>query len=97
MTDERYETLGPCLLARPIVQQKVKYEQPVAPSGVGAGGRHPQGVPNVTEFTTCPPYTQMELVNLGKQFRKARGTLGNVAFVILGHRGGWYYLFWGMT
>ena len=60
--DEQYETAGPCLLARPIVQQKVKHEQPVAQRG------HPQGSPSVTEYMTYQPYTQAELVNLGKQF-----------------------------
>ena len=60
--NEQYETEGPCLLARPIVQQKVKHEQPVAQRG------HPQGSPSVTEYMTYQPYTQAELVNLGKQF-----------------------------
>ena len=60
--DEQYGTVGPCLLARPIVQQKVKHEQSVAQRG------HPQGSPSVTEYTTYRPYTQAELVNWGKQF-----------------------------
>ena len=41
---EHCETTGPCLAAMPIVQQKVKHEQPMAQAG------HPQGAPNVTEF-----------------------------------------------
>ena len=60
--NQQYGTVGPCLLARPVVQQKLKHEQPVAQKG------HPQGSPSVTEYTTYQPYTQAELVNLGKQF-----------------------------
>ena len=44
--DERYETAGPCLAERPIVQQKVMHEH------VMAQGGHPQGAPSVTEFIT---------------------------------------------
>ena len=43
---EDCETAGPQLSTRPIVQQKVKYEQPML------GGGHPQGTPNVAEFMT---------------------------------------------
>ena len=39
--EEHYETAGPCLAVRPVVQQKEKHEQPVT-----------QGAPSVTEFTT---------------------------------------------
>ena len=62
-----YQTAGPCLAARLIVQQKVKYEQPMVQ------GRHPQGAPKVTEFATHQPYTQVKLVNLGMQFQKREG------------------------
>ena len=50
--DERYDTVGPRVAARAMVQQKVKCEQPMAQGG------HPQGAPNATEFTTYQPYTQ---------------------------------------
>ena len=52
---------------RSIVQQKVKYEQPMAQGG------HPQGAPNMTEFMTYWPYTHVELVDLGKQFQQTQG------------------------
>lgn len=72
------------------VQQKVKHEQL---NLMGRGrGRTSSRVPNVTEFTTCPPYTQVEFVN--SAVRQARETLV-CGFVTLGHRGGWYYLFLG--
>ncbi|KAG5198454.1 hypothetical protein JEQ12_007050 [Ovis aries] len=49
--DEHYETKGPCLAARSIVQQKVEHEQ-----------RWPGGTssrdPHTTEFMTYRPYTQ---------------------------------------
>ena len=64
---EHCETTGPCLAAMPIVQQKVKHEQPMAQAG------HPQGAPNVTEFTMYRPYTQLELVDLGKWFWQRQG------------------------
>ena len=38
--DERHETVGPHLAARPVVQQKVKCEQPKAKEG-----GHAQGTP----------------------------------------------------
>ena len=41
-----YETVGPCLAVRPIVQQTVTYEQ------LMASGGHPQWTPSVTGFTT---------------------------------------------
>ncbi|XP_010852569.1 PREDICTED: zona pellucida sperm-binding protein 3 receptor-like [Bison bison bison] len=50
--DEHYDTVGPRVAARAMVQQKVKREQPMAQGG------HPQGAPNATEFTTYQPYTQ---------------------------------------
>ena len=62
-----YQTAGPRLAARPVVQQKVKYEQPMVQ------GEHPQGAPSVTEFATHQPYTQVKLVNLGMQFQKKEG------------------------
>ena len=34
--DEYYETADPCLRLRPIVQQKVKHEQPMAPRGASS-------------------------------------------------------------
>ena len=40
--DEHYETVSTCLAARPIVQKKVKNEQPMAE--VGASSRSPQCV-----------------------------------------------------
>ena len=40
--DEPYETAGPRLAVRPIVQRKGKHEQPVTRGG------HPLGVPKVT-------------------------------------------------
>ena len=36
--DGHYETVGPCLAVRPIVQQKVKHEQPVAQRGASSRG-----------------------------------------------------------
>ena len=36
--DECYETVGPCLTVRRIVQQKVKHEQPMAPRGASSRG-----------------------------------------------------------
>ena len=68
-----YQTAGPRLAARPVVQQKVKYEQPMVQ------GEHPQGAPSVTEFATHQPYTQVKLVNLGMHFRKRKGNLGSMA------------------
>ena len=44
--DEYYETMCPRLEERPVVQQKVKHEQPMAQGG------YPQGALNVTEFMT---------------------------------------------
>ena len=60
--DKHYETAGPHLASRPVVQQKVKHEQ------LTAQERHPQRPPSVTEFVTYQPYTQAELVNLCKKF-----------------------------
>ena len=75
---------------RLIVQQKVKHEQLMAKGG------YPQEIANVTEFTAYQPYTQVVLVYLGTQFQqKQGGTPGNKAFVTLGHRVGWYPVFWG--
>ena len=48
--DEHYETAGPQLAVRPVVQQKVRHKQPMAQGG------HPPGAPSVTEFTTYQPY-----------------------------------------
>ena len=62
--DERYDTVGPLLAARAVIQQKVKREQPMAQGG------HPQAAPSATEFTTYRPYTQEELVNSGKKFQQ---------------------------
>lgn len=36
--DECYETVGPCLTAKPIVQQKVKCEKLMAPRGASSRG-----------------------------------------------------------
>ena len=60
--DEHYETAGLHLAVRPTVMQKVKHEQPVAQGGL------PQGAPNVTEFMTYQSHTQVELIDLDKQF-----------------------------
>ena len=65
--EEHCETTGPRLAAMPIVQQKVKREQPMAQAG------HPQGAPNVTEFMIYQPYIQAELVNLCRQFQQKQG------------------------
>lgn len=65
MKDE--EPVGPCLPVRPVVQHKVKHKQPMAQ------GRHPQGAPNVTEFTTYQPFTQAEGIKLGKQIQQGHG------------------------
>lgn len=62
------------------------------PVGRGKGGGHPQGVPSVTEFTTCPPYTQAEFVNLGKQFRQSKGNPWPCGFCDSGTQG-WMVLF----
>ena len=40
--DKCYGTVGPCLAVRPNVQQKVTYEQLMAPGG------HPRWAPNMT-------------------------------------------------
>ena len=42
--EERYETIGPHLTERSMVQQKVRHERPMAQDG------HPQGAPNMTKF-----------------------------------------------
>ena len=65
--EEHYETASPHLAVRPVVQQKEKHEQPVTQ------GAHPQGAPSATEFTTYRPYTQAELVDLGKKFWQKQG------------------------
>ena len=72
--DERYDTVGPCLAARAVIQQKVKREQPMVQGG------HPQGAPIVTEFMTYRPYTQAELVDLGKQFWRKQGEPWQLGF-----------------
>lgn len=46
------------------MQQKMKYEQPLA----WGGGGHPQEASSVTEYMTYWPYSEVELVDLGKQF-----------------------------
>ena len=61
--------MSPYLAAKHNVQQKVKYQQPVA----GGGGGHPQGASGVIEFMKYQPYTQAELVDLGKQFQEMQG------------------------
>ena len=80
--DERYETEGPHLSVRPIVQQKVSHEQPMA-----QGQGHPQGAPSVTEFTTYQPYTQAELFGLGKQFWQKQGETCQLGFCDSGTQG----------
>lgn len=47
------------------MQQKMKHEQPLA-----RGGGHPQEASSVTESMTYWPYSEVELVDLGKQFRQ---------------------------
>ena len=61
--DEHHKTVGLCLPERPAVQQKVK---PMDQEG------HLQGAPSVTEFMTYQLYTQVELVDLGKQFQQSK-------------------------
>lgn len=51
----------------------------------------------MTESTTYQSYTQVELVDLGKQFWKkhggrAKGPISSMAFVTLGHWGGQYHM-----
>ena len=61
--DERYETACRRLAVRPIVQQKVKLEQPMAQRG-----GDPRRAPRVTELTMYQPYPQAQLVKLDKKF-----------------------------
>ena len=70
--DEHYETEGPRLAERPIVQQKVKHGHLTA--GGGAFSR----VPNVTEFMTYRPCSQEVLVDLVSNFGKSKGKLGKL-------------------
>ena len=63
--------VGPWLAVRPVVQQKGKHEKPVAHGASSRG--HPQVAPSVTEFTMYRPYTQLELVDLGKWFWQRQG------------------------
>lgn len=81
--DEHYDAVGPCLLARPIMRQKMKHQQPMAQVG---------GIPKrlpvcVTELTTYWPCIQAGLVDLGKQFQQQQGEP-----LAACHRGGWCYL-----
>lgn len=52
-TGEAKDIPHPCI--QPIVQQKVKHEQPLGPRGVVAGN------PAVSEFSTYTPYIPTEL------------------------------------
>lgn len=49
---------------QPIMHQKVNHEPPLGPRSIAASN------PVVTEFTAYPPYTPMELWELGKQCRQ---------------------------
>ena len=50
-------------------------------------GGHPQGGPGVTEFTTYQPSTQVESVDLGKQFWPKQGEPLEACFLWLWDRG----------
>ena len=67
-SDESYETLGPDLAARPIVQQKVKREQSKAKAG-GGEGRTSSSDPSVTDSQCMEHILTAELVDVGKQFQ----------------------------
>lgn len=79
---EHCETAGPRLTVRTVTQHEVKREQPVVQGG------HPQGAPSVTEFMTYQLYTQMELVDLGKQFWQSKGKPWQLSFCNSGTQGG---------
>ena len=68
------ETTSPHLAVRTVTRQKVKHEQPAVQGG------HPPGVPNVTEFLTYQSYTQVELVDVGKQFWLKQGETSQLGF-----------------
>ena len=74
------ETVGPCLVARPIVQQKVKYKLPTAP------WVRPQGAPNVTDSRHIDHILRWSWSTWVSS--KIKGKLGSVAFVTLGQRNG---------
>ena len=80
--DEHHKTVGLCLPERPVVQQKVKHKQPMDQEG------HLHGAPSVTEFMTYHLYTQVELVDLGKQFRQSKGKPWQLSFCNCGTQGG---------
>ena len=61
--DERCETVGPRLTGGHCVAESEAW------AAYSLGG-HPQGAPDVTEFTTYWTYSQVELVDLGKQFQQ---------------------------
>ena len=50
-------------------------------------GGHPQGGPSVTEFTTYRPSTQLELIELSKQFWAKQGEPLAACFLCLWDRG----------
>ena len=80
--DEHHETVGLCLPARSAVQQKVKHKQPMAQEG------HLQAAPSVIEFMTYQLYTQVELVDLGKQFWQSKGKPWQLSFCNSGTQDG---------
>ena len=75
------ETTSPHLAVRTVTRQKVKHEQPAVQGG------HPPGVPNVTEFLTYRSYTQVELVDMGKQFWRKQGEPWQLGFCDSGIQG----------
>ena len=77
---EHCEIVGPCLVARPIVQQKVKHKLPMAP------WIHPQGAPNVTDSRHIDHILRWSWSTWVSS--KIKGKLGSLAFVTLGQRNG---------
>ena len=49
---------------------------------------HLQGAPSVTAFMTYQLYTQVELVDLGKQFGQSKGKPWQLSFCNFGTQGG---------
>ena len=60
-------------LCLPAWQQGPLYRRKWKMSSLWQRWGHPQGAPNVTEFTVYQPYTQEELVDLSKQFQPMQG------------------------
>ena len=62
-SEEGEEELSP-LWAHPVVIQKMKSQQPMAPGG------NPVGPDQIVQHTTYCPYMQAKLVDLEKQFQQ---------------------------